>query len=280
MNMKIVILTILLCLQIIAASQESNLEKISEPKTVYENFNKGTQTEIARRLLSLQHISLIQNAGPDGSDAIRVAYVGDECGSLRSNATIPLGFSTQAATLSFDVCFHKDFKWVKGGKLHGLGPRRPITGGQQRLPDGWSARIMFQKNGACSTYLYDQDKTKKYGVGKNSKQPTFFANQWHHVALELKLNTPGKPNGSARIMVDNKEVANSQGVVFREVGGPNTDIQQFLFSTFHGGHMPDWAPVDEKGNYTTEYAYFDNILITDDNQKHSAHETTKIMSER
>jgi hypothetical protein len=39
--------------------------------------------------------------------------------------------------------FDQDWQWVLGGKLHGLGPEQPITGGNERLPTGWSARVTF-----------------------------------------------------------------------------------------------------------------------------------------
>ncbi len=75
------------------------------------------------------------------------------------------------------------------------------------------------------------------------------------------MNAPGKPDGMARIMIDDKEVVKTEKVVFRGSGGIDTEIQQFLFSTFHGGHEPEWAPVDSEGKPTTVYAYFDNFRV-------------------
>lgn len=259
-------------------------EEVSSPtkpdtNTMRLSFDRDMDTELLKRLLSHRYISLTRGGGPDGSDAIRVAYVGNEQGSERVVVRVPLDFATEAATLSFDVRFDRDFQWVKGGKLHGLGPKRPITGGQERRPDGWSARVTFKKDGYVATYLYDQDKTKKYGISKKSEQPVFFTDQWHHVTLEVRLNTPGKPDGSARVLVDNKEVINTRDVVFREDGGPDTMIQQFLFNTFHGGHTPAWAPVDDSGKPTTVYAYFDNFLIAEGIQPSPADDDRKATHE-
>jgi hypothetical protein len=122
---------------------------------------------------------------------------------------------------------------------------------------------MFRSDGRCSTYLYDQDKEKKYGVGQATDKPVFVAGQWHHVVLQIGLNEPMKPNGFARIVIDNREVLNTTGVTFREKGGDSSRIQQFLFSTFHGGNSPKWAPMDSDGNYTTVYAYYDNFMVTE-----------------
>ncbi len=38
-------------------------------------------------------------------------------------------------------------------------------------------------------------------------------------------------------------------------------INKFLFSSFHGGHEPEWTPRDADGNYKTVYATFDNIAV-------------------
>lgn len=228
-----------------------------------ENFEASNQTALAQILLSHKHITLAKGAGPDGSDAIKVAYVGYPKGSERVVKKHQLGSIMKAATLSFDVRFDQNFKWTLGGKLHGLGSKNAITGGKKRQPNGWSARIMFKKEGRCATYLYDQDMTKKWGTGQTTDNPVFKAGQWHHVTLQVQLNEPGIPNGFTRILIDNKEVMITQNITFRKTGGSDTGIQEFLFSTFHGGNNPKYTPVDKNGNPTTVYAYFDNFSVTE-----------------
>ncbi len=227
------------------------------------DFDNDTSAGLARALIAHRHVELARGAGPDGSDAIRVAYVGGTMGSERIVVGYPLGAEVDQATLSFDVRFDKDFQWVGGGKLHGLGPKNPISGGNERKPAGWSARIMFGREGRCSTYLYDQTPEKKYGIGKSSGRPVFEAGRWHHVVLQVGLNTPGEPDGFATIRIDGETVVDSRNVTYRGVGGPETQIQRFLFSTFHGGHTAEWAPVDAQGNFVTVHADYDNILVTE-----------------
>jgi len=235
-----------------------------EPRVLLkENFDGDVSSGLAKNLLAHRHIALAKGAGRDGSDAIRVAYVGYSKGSERVGAQYPLGALLDAATLSFDVCFDKDFQWTHGGKLHGLGPKRAVSGGGVRHPDGWSARIMFQAEGKCSTYLYDQDQEKKWGIGKRSQNPVFTAGQWHRVDLQVRLNTPGEADGSARILIDGKEVVHSPNVMYRGVGGADSQIQHFLFSTFHGGNTSRWTPVDAQGNPATVYALYDNFVVTE-----------------
>jgi len=167
------------------------------------------------------------------------------------------------------VLFDKDFQWTYGGKLHGLGSKVPVTGGKKRNPRKWSARTTFKKEGYVSTYLYDQDKKNKYGIGNVSDAPVFFKNQWHHVELEIKLNSANQADGFAYISIDGKKQATSDNVIFRGEEGRNTEIQTFIFSTFHGGNKLKWAPVDELGNLTTVYAYFDNFEVIDSTKSKS-----------
>jgi hypothetical protein len=226
-----------------------------------ENFNERDGKSFAAKALNHEHIELAEGAGPDGSDAIRVAYVGYDRGSQRVVLRYPLSRETDQATLSFHVRFDSDFQWVRGGKLHGLGPERHITGGKKRAPDGWSARMMFKEDGKIATYLYDQDITKKWGIGDKTDGPVFRAGQWHHVVFQVSLNSPGRADGFASVLIDGERVITTENVLFRGSGGAGTSIRKFMFSTFHGGSNPEWTPVDAQGNPATVYAYFDNFLV-------------------
>jgi hypothetical protein len=219
--------------------------------------------EFGRLLLSDQHVKLLRKGGPDGSDAIRVSYVGSNEGSERVVASYPLKKAVMDATLTFDVRFGEDFQWVKGGKLHGLGPENPVTGGNAREPDRWSARIMFAADGRSQSYLYEQSPDKKFGVGDMSKAPVFKKGVWQKVRIQVKLNTVGKADGQFAVHVDDKQVNKQTSVEFRAGDGKNTLISKMLFSTFHGGNAAANAPKDDKGNFTTVFADFDNFLVTE-----------------
>lgn len=227
-----------------------------------EDFDGDLDEGLAAVLLDDHRITLTEGFGHGESSAIRVAYVGNERGSERVGCTYPLEHTTDFARLSFDVCFEEDFDWTRGGKLHGLAPKHPVTGGRKRRPRGWSARMLFKPGGRCATYLYDQHKTAKWGIGRTTPRPVFVAGQWHHVEFDVDLNDPGDANGSALIRIDEEEVMKTLGVAFRKYGGPDTQIQNFLFSTFHGGGDARWTPL-RGGEPTTVYAYFDNFIVTD-----------------
>lgn len=209
------------------------------------------------------HLSLVAGAGPDGSTALQVRYVGNAKGSERVAINLPLRRSVSQARLSFDVRFAPDFDFRSGGKLLGLAPLRPVTGGALRRPDGWSARLSFQSQGAVATYLYDQAVTlRRFGVGQKSAEPVFQPGRWHHVSLDLQLNEPAAANGSVLIRVDGVPVVAAKGLMLRGTGGAETLIQKLLFHTFHGGSDASYTPRDAEGRPTTVSALFDNILVT------------------
>ena len=234
-----------------------------------EDFNNAKKG-FAATILKHGQVNLAKGKGPDGSDAIRVAYVGYDRGSKRVVRRHALSKPATQATLSFDVQFDKDFKWVIGGKLNGLGPKNPITGGRERKPNGWSARANFKKDGRAATYLYDQNKDKKYGVGQTTAEPVFSAGKWHTVTLQVSLNDAGQKNRYAKLFIDGKQALDTQDIEFRGSDERETLIQNFLFSTFHGGSSPKYAPIDKNGKYTTVYALFDNVQVLEGIQPPSA----------
>ncbi len=228
-----------------------------------EDFDTDNESGLAVELLVQAEVDLAKRQGPDGSDAIRVAYIGYEQGSHRVTKVHHLPATCTSATLSYDVRFDEAFQFVKGGKLHGFGPLIPVTGGQKAKPENWSARLVFKEDGRLASYLYGQDPGKKYRRVYSSPKHVFVPGRWHHVVYQVHLNDPGQANGWTRVLVDGREILETSQNFLRGVGGERSDIRTFLFSTFHGGASVDWAPVDSEGNLTTVYAYFDNFVVTE-----------------
>lgn len=225
------------------------------------HFNGANRTAFETTLLNRDYVALQPNAGPDGSAAVRVTYAGSDIGSPRITARAPLRRKVCAAMLQFDVRFDQDWIWVKSGKLHGVGPAAPVTGGQPRKPSGWSSRTTFHDEGKIAAYLYDQTPNVIYGVTTKSRSRVFTRGQWHRVRLYTTLNGVGAADGSAVVTIDGIEALNATGVMFRAADDESSLIQQFLFSTFYGGNNVSFAPKDADGNFATVTADFDNFEV-------------------
>lgn len=224
----------------------------------FEGEGKGSFLKALRKN---KLTSIEDGVGIHGSKGLRVTYEGFDRGSKRVVIRDKLPGSYDLATLSFYVQFDKDFQWVGGGKLHGLGPSKPITGGGKMEPNGWSSRIMWKSEGMLRSYLYAQNKPGEWGWSISSPDPIFQKGTWHAVSIITKLNTPEIADGAQYVFIDGKLIIQHEGVIFRGNGGENTKIRQLLFSTFHGGNKPKWAPKNEDGSYATVYANFDNITV-------------------
>ena len=234
-----------------------------------EAFNAPTpiasSSDSASPWLSAKHLKLIPGAGLDGSTALQVSYVPSAAGSERIAINLPLRRSVSRARLSFEVRFEDGFPFGRGGKLLGLGPLSPVTGGDPRRPDAWSARMMWREGGRLSTYLYEQQSSRRFGIGDVSAQPVLGPGEWHIVTMDLRLNNPGQADGAAVIEVDGRRVASSEGVLFAGRGsGAVVPIDQLLFHTFFGGSDPSYQPRDSEGQPITVTALFDNLRVTSD----------------
>lgn len=235
-------------------------------KTLFEdNFEQKEKSKILSRLPRTDNlVEIVLGAGVNGSSGLRVTYQANEEGSKRLVVGIGLSECVDGASLSFDVKFEEDFQFVKGGKLHGVGPLNPITGGQPMKSSGWSSRIMFEEDGAVATYLYHQRKTGEYGETRTRKFFRFRKGRFYALTLYTKLNSsPSNADGKAQIYIDGKLIAEQKNVSFWKENADESKISKLLFSTFHGGHDPSWAPRDEKGNFTKVHAVFDNFIVVE-----------------
>jgi hypothetical protein len=227
---------------------------------VEESFDRNVTTAFGAAVVQDRHIRLEKGMGVNGSDAIRVDYVGNDQGSERVLVNYRLPQKSLEYTLKFDVNFCPGFDFAKGGKLHGLGPERPVAGGGRLDASQWSARLMFQDDGGLQTYLYHQDMRGKYGEALSAKGFRFQPGKYYSIVYKLGLNSPPeRSNGYVRVYVDGKEVIRQEGLRFRASASPDSLISTLMFNTFHGGHNPDWAPRNADGSYAVDCAYYDNF---------------------
>lgn len=205
---------------------------------------------------------ILPSVGRDGTPGLRTLYVGGDMGSERVVTRPKLPRPVLEATLSFDVRFADDFQFVMGGKLHGLGPTAPTTGGEPTKPNGWSTRLMWRAGGVLQTYVYDQRKTTKWGDSVNAADFAFETGRWYELTMHTKVNDPPEAaNGFVHVYVDGEKLIEHNNLQLRAVGDDDTLINRLMFSTFHGGNGPEWAPKNENGSFATLYADFDNFRV-------------------
>lgn len=235
----------------------------NEVKTVdavEESFDQNVTTAFGAAVVQDRHISLVKGMGVNGSDAVKVDYIGNDQGSERVTVSYRLPQKSPEYTLKFDVNFCKGFDFAKGGKLHGLGPERPVAGGENFDSSQWSARLMFRGDGGLQTYIYHQDMPGKYGQVAVAKGFRFEPGKYYSIKYQLRLNTPPeKSNGVVRVFVNEKEVIRQKDIRFRASAAPESLISTLMFNTFHGGHKPEWAPRNADGSYAIDCAYYDNF---------------------
>ncbi|MCP4044387.1 MAG: hypothetical protein GY732_00175, partial [Gammaproteobacteria bacterium] len=214
-------------------------------------------------LLEHPKLTLAPGTGLNDSTGLQAEYKGFEKGSERIVRHVFLPEPGLEYSLNYDVRFDKDFQFVRGGKLLGLGPKKHITGGRPIVPEGWSARVTFKDGGTVKLYTYHQDMRGQYGDrGAIQKALKLERDRYYSVSLHVRVNNPPEAsNGFSRLYVNGQLIEKHEGLRFRGTGGDESLINKFMFSSFHGGHRPDWAPRDEDGDYTTVYSNFDNISV-------------------
>lgn len=227
-----------------------------------EDFN-GQLSQFGLVLAKKRYAEVVRGEGVHGSKAMKVTYQGFEQGSYRVYAAAHLPEAALQYQLSFAVKFCDNFDFVRGGKLHGLGPENPVTGGNKVTAEGWSARLMFEPDGGLRTYVYHQDMKGKFGDSKTALNFRFIPGIYHQIDMLVRLNSATHlADGKMVVSVDGVEVIQHDKLRFRAKDTQASLISKMLFITFHGGATPDWAPRAVDGRYNKECAYFDNFVVS------------------
>jgi hypothetical protein len=185
----------------------------------------------------------------EGIPALHVRYPAGSHGQEAGGAgwRYPFG-KHEEAELRYTVRFDRDFDFVKGGKLPGLnGGPESVTGGRPATgANGFSARLMWRKEGRGEGYIYHVNQPEKYGESfAFPKDFRFPKETLIHVRLAIMMNTVGKQDGHLRIWIalgDKAEqlLVERTNMLWRHV--PDYGVDSILFNTFHGGSDATWAP--------------------------------------
>jgi hypothetical protein len=195
----------------------------------------------------------------EGASVLQVNYPEGGVGPSQSGVQFPIRFSSfsdlapayHSLKLGYCLTFSKDFDFVKGGKLPGLmgaGDSWTRSGGNQPDgSDGWTMRYMWREKGEAVIYAYlPPSPNGRYGGttwGQDiSLNKQFIPGQQHCLTQEITINDVGQENGQLKVWFDGELVIERKDVSYRLVDTPEGYIGAVMFSSFHGGNNPSWAP--------------------------------------
>lgn len=180
----------------------------------------------------------------EGKPWLRVRYPAGSFGADKGGAGWRFAFGThEAAEIRYEVRFDAQFDFVKGGKLPGLcGGPKTITGGDAvNGLDGFSARVMWRKDGRGQAYVYHMHQPSKYGDEFDFPADfRFTPGKATTIRIQVEMNAAGKKNGQLRVWADERLMVEKTDLQWRK--GTTYGVDSVLFNTFHGGSDTSWAP--------------------------------------
>lgn len=217
-----------------------------------QNFESGDANPSTRYLSVIPYTT----GGIDGH-ILQATYIPSSQGSERILQDYRLK-PVDSATLSFDVKFHSQFEFARGGKMFGLLGGKGTAGCQPVDRDGWSVRMMWVAGGTPTLYIYHQDRTSECGsYFYPSTKFQFEKGRWYRVEIYVKVNErPGTGDGEAQLYVNGDQLIDVKGLNLNGRRWPrNVRVDRFAFHTFYGGSDSTWSPSKQT------YAYFDNFTV-------------------
>ncbi len=200
-----------------------------------------------------------------GNGVLRVNYPANIAGGVKTGILFDQKFaSTEEAVMEYRLKFDSNFKWAYGGKLPGLAGSEgqiPVgcTQDVNRIKNGFSARLMWRRNGKLVVYSYFPNRLEPYqgNCGIDYEFATVDVNKWYTVRQYIKLNTPGQNNGILRMEIDGQVGLDMRDVEYRLAGKDNVKINDFLFHTYRGGGETD----ERFHSPTNDYIYMDDFKV-------------------
>lgn len=175
---------------------------------------------------------------------LRVNFAVGQIGPEEGGAGWRMPFGHQeAAELRYTLRFSPGFDFVKGGKLPGLcgGPENVSGGKRANGTNGFSARLMWRKDGRGEAYVYHKNQAGDYGDSFAFPADfRFSTNEPVQVRLAVTMNTPGQRDGTLRVWINAQRMVERTDMEWRTVGSFGVD--SLYFETFHGGGDKSWAP--------------------------------------
>jgi hypothetical protein len=169
-----------------------------------------------------------------------------------------------AYEMDFDVKFHSQFNWSRGGKVgFGFLVGEGNTGGDPGWDgNGGSLRIMWYSPNSdpnrvfFQPYVYHKDQAGQYGDTYTLRYPSSGALQkgtWYHVHMYIKSNTGSNTDGRAQILINGTPILDIN--IRWTTNDSQRMIRNLCFDTFRGGSESYWEAS------TQDYIYYDNFSV-------------------
>ncbi len=180
----------------------------------------------------------------------------------------PLVKTADTMWSAYDIFFEDGFEFQLGGKLPGLCGGKCYTGNAMpETGDGWSARIMWRKDGNAVQLIYFMGQKSVYGddfkwdLNGTIPQKQFTTGTWHRIVNKVSMNTIASPgngdkNGRVQTWLDGELVLDVDTLRLRDYD--TVKVDKFYLSTFHGGSSAEWAPTHDC------FIRYDNFTISTD----------------
>ncbi len=180
----------------------------------------------------------------------------------------PLVKTADTMWSAYDIFFEDGFEFQLGGKLPGLCGGKCYTGNAMpQTGDGWSARIMWRKDGNAVQLIYFMGQESVYGddfkwdLNGTIPQKQFTTGTWHRIVNKVSMNTIASPgngdkNGRVQTWLDGELVLDVDTLRLRDYD--TVKVDKFYLSTFHGGSSTEWAPTHDC------FIRYDNFTISTD----------------
>ena len=200
-----------------------------------------------------------------GNGVLRANYPANIAGGVNTGILFDQKFApTEEAVMEYRIKFDNNFKWAAGGKLPGLAGSEgqiPVgcTQDVNRIKNGFSARLMWRKNGDLVAYTYLPNRLEPHpgNCGIDYKFAQVDTDQWYTIRQYIKLNTPGQKNGILRMEIDGQVGLEMRDVEYRLAGKDSVKINDFIFHTYRGGGATD-VRFHSPNN---DYIYMDDFKV-------------------
>lgn len=232
---------------------------------------------------TIDHMMVDPNVSfDDKGSSIRVFYPKGQITTGDSGIQIQIPLSNLPKENNFaadELYFSYWFKLGSGFELN-CGGKMPGLAGSQKGNDDekrWHARWMFRFGGSIQSYMEysfkgDEETFLDWGTmiapqGPRTPAkcvdelwtPYLKTNQWHHIQLRYKLNTPGQTNGIVEGWLDGTAahyLNDKIGDMRRKGLSEDVTLNSIFFSTFYGGSKDWFKPTKDN------YAWFDEFTVS------------------